>query len=59
MTVDDVVPALGDSGTGISDISQRVRVTLNRLTRAHGLVAKDGKRQGAKWSLMAPARNSA
>jgi hypothetical protein len=54
VTVAEVVAALG-GGDGITDMDRRVRVTLNRLTRSEKLVAKEGKRETARWLPGPPA----
>jgi hypothetical protein len=51
MTSPELVASMADSVREIPSIERRVRMTLNRLTRAHGGVTKEGARQATKWSL--------
>jgi hypothetical protein len=51
MTTLEVVAVLGERLNGIPDAAERVRATLSYLARSPRLVAKEGNRQAAKWSL--------
>jgi hypothetical protein len=54
MTIADVVGALGKRADGIPGVRDRVRATLNHLTRSGGLVVRNGQGQSAMWSLSSP-----
>lgn len=51
MTTPEVVAALCERTDGIPGAAHRVRAMLSYLARSRGVVAKEGKRQAAKWSL--------
>jgi hypothetical protein len=51
MTTPELVAALGAHVGAIPDAERRVQVTLNYLARSRGIIAKEGKRGAALWSL--------
>jgi hypothetical protein len=58
MTTLEVVAALGERADAIPNGSRRVLAALNYLVRSRGFVAKEGKRQSAKWALFSSSGTS-
>lgn len=55
MTMPELMAALGGHVSAIPDAERRVRASLNYLARSRYLIARDGRRRPAKWSLSPPS----
>lgn len=51
MTAPEVVAALGEHLSAIPDAERRALATLKYLKRSRGIVAREGARGAARWSL--------